>query len=339
MKKLILCLGFLLPLITGCFDMKEVSDELYAIIMAVDKEGDGVKVSVVVPEYSSKEEYITNVYSVESSDMTKALSMLETKKSRKISLLHLKAVVFSEELAREGLFKHALVIQRHLETTNAMGIVISAGSGEELITHISENTSGDIASEIELMLLSPRYTPSNPTVLFEEFYNNMTSVYKSASAPMGNTGESIISGTALFNGDKMTGSLNERETAFFMLANGGKNIVSLDFETEKGKVWVDLKCKKRKISVKNSIHLTLFLEGEMEYSPHMSDMKDKIEKDIKKEIIGVLRRAANLDCDILGAKGYDARNFSFIKDWEKHKVDFENIIVDLKLELLQNVNG
>ena len=92
MKKLILCLGFLLPMITGCFDMKEVSDELYAIIMAVDKEGDGVKVSVVVPEYSSKEEYITNVYSVESSDMTKALSMLETKKSRKISLLHLKVL-------------------------------------------------------------------------------------------------------------------------------------------------------------------------------------------------------------------------------------------------------
>lgn len=339
MKRIVLLILVVLPILTGCYDMKEVSDELYAIIMAVDKTNEGIKISVAVPEYASKEEYQTSVYSVTAQDMTEAVRALNFMKSRKISLLHLKAVIFSEELAKYGLFEHASVLQRHMETTTAMGVVISKCKAEELLSYMCDNTSGDISSETELLLLSDRYNQAYPTILFEEFFNNMTSLYKSPCALYADAGEEFMVGIATFENDVMTGFLDKKSSGFCMLALGENDSMLMDFDVDGEKVWVNLMCKDRKIKVKNSIMLSLSLEGKMEYTPHMSHLIDEIERQIKDGVVKSIRRAAALNCDILGAKGISAKNSIFINDWEQKKIDYENVIVDLKLELLQNVNG
>ncbi len=338
MKKILLLIPCLF-LLSGCYDMKEISDELYAIILAVDKTDEGIKLSVAVPIYASTEENSATTFSVEAEDISLGLDKLDRFVPRRISLLHLKTVIFSEELAESGLFKHTESIQKHMETTNAMGVMVSRCPAEELLKQMCEQTSGNIASETELLMLSGRYNTFYPKVLFEDFYNDMKSVYRSASAPLSDTGDEIMCGTALFSGDIMTGVLNKDESVFCLVASGKLSGVTLTFDTESGRLPVELKCKGSKIRADDHISITAELEGRTEQMTDLAYVEKEIERDIKNGIVSVIRKSAGLGCDVLGLKGYSAKNHMLINTWEKDSVDYENIVAEVNLKLSESVNG
>ena len=338
MKRLLASIIICLPILSGCYDMKEVSDELYAIVLAVDKSDEGITLSVAVPQYGSLEENETKVYSSNATDMSEGLDSLNRLLSRKISLLHLKTVIFSEELAKEGLLDHAGTIQKHLETRNAMGVMISKSRADEMVKALSDRASGNISSEVELLMLTRRYDSFYPTVLFEDFYNNMKSGYRSAYAVYGDVGEDIACGIAMFKDDVMTGVLNREEAAFFMIADGKLKGGGIPFETGDGTVFADIECKKSDIKADSGVEINLSLEARLE-NDSSEDLSNDIKIQINNGVRGMLRKAAACGCDILGINGYAARNYFHIQSWERQTPDFENIIVKSELELTKGVNG
>ncbi len=328
---LVIC-ALLVILLSGCYDMREVSEELYAILLAVDKNVDGLQVSVAVPVYGGGEETETAVFKSEGESITECLDGLNLTLSRKISLLHLKAVVFSEGLASDGLLEIAGAIQKHMETTSAMGVMITEGRGEDYLTKLCEEASGDLSKETELMLLKGRQGTFYPVVRFENFYNDMVSPYRSPCSAYADS-EGNICGIAVFSGEKMMLDLDERESVCLMMIrmrvsekniNFGENTVLIR-KTDSSADWNDVPV------------LTLKIRGETEDND--AELYERIKNTLEFEAESVIQKCARHGADPAGLKGKLAKDFFTIDSWHNKTIDLINTVVKVELSLKESEAG
>lgn len=359
---ILLLTSLLSATVTGCYDLKEVSDELYAIMLGVDKgENNAIRLTVILPVYgggggggeesegggSGSE---NKVYSLEAANVLEGLNNFNLLMSRKISLLHLKAVVFSEELAREGLLPHMTALQEHIETRNAMGVMVVKGTAEDSIKQSGKSSVGSLSKEVEMLLFGDRYNSYFPMVIFEDFYNAMRSSYSQASTiysgfqmdkeneeegDAANTLDSAVLGIAVFSGDKMIGSLNKYESAYYMMLRGefkggmmtfpepedsSRNMV-IDIYSEKGPV---IKTKEEGDNATLDIFLSFkgeieSIEGENNYeSPEqLKQLNEYFAGQVQKGIMETIQKTQQYGSDIFGFGGYVAGDFAKIQDWEE----------------------
>ncbi|WP_336784268.1 Ger(x)C family spore germination protein [Paenibacillus illinoisensis] len=106
--RLVLSLVVLLPLLTGCWDRKELNDLGIMLGLGVDKDGDKIKVSaqVVVPnEVSSKsgggKGTPVTQYQATADTLFEAIQKLTETSPRRIFMAHVRILVFGEEYARK----------------------------------------------------------------------------------------------------------------------------------------------------------------------------------------------------------------------------------------------
>ena len=334
------CMAVILPLVLlcGCSDMREVSDEAYAILLGVDKAKNGVKLTAAMPTYESEEESQNAVYTVVAENIPEGLNKLNFMLTRKVSLMHLKAVVFSAEISREGLSQYAPSIQRHIDVQNAMGVMVSEGSAEEQIRFMCDSGSGNISKEAELLLLSKKYNSFYPVVMFDTFCDNMTSPYISPVCALGTAEGEMISGIALFDGDRMTASLDPSDAAYYMLARGKLRGVQLTFSDG---TYAEITENKSKISVKgNKVSVKITAEGiSGGGTKDINSEREFAEAEMCERTRAVLRLAERSGCDILGAKGEAAKNYLTVSEWQKFTPDEDAADVEVKLTLTRGVNG
>lgn len=141
--------------LTGCMtDAKEIDDQVYILAIGADRGKENkIKLTVQFPTYKGgagggamksggggegggKEEGVvgsTVVESVEAPSLLEGINLLNTFTSRKISLVHLKMVVFSEDFAREGIERYIEPLARFRETRRTMQFVVCRGTAEEFI--------------------------------------------------------------------------------------------------------------------------------------------------------------------------------------------------------------
>ena len=125
---IILVMLIMCQLTTGCYDRRELDELAYPIAVGFDKgEGKFLRMSlqIVVPtkiagggeggggEGGGKES--VSIMTVETPTIYSGLNMVNTYVSKQINLSHVKAIIFSEELAREGIEKYINAITRGRE--------------------------------------------------------------------------------------------------------------------------------------------------------------------------------------------------------------------------------
>lgn len=259
-------------LITGCFDSREIDDEVYAISVGVDK-GSSYKVRLTVqyPTYmigggdneskggskgtEKNAQSGSNVHTIEAPTMLEALDMLSTAISSRVSLMHAKWVIFSEEFARQGIEGYIAGLERYKETRTSMSVLVTRGTAEDFIKENQSDISESLSKSIELLLAQSSFTGFFPKVRFLDFYTAMFSPYKSAITLYGGVNQfdrladatdgpaSLVSrrgllpeelprsgvtkrelvGLAVFHGGKMTGYMDAYETAFYLMITGEYN--------------------------------------------------------------------------------------------------------------------
>ncbi len=253
-------------LLTGCFDAHEIDDEVYAISIGVDKGlREKLRLTIQYPTYkgpgggdssggssdegNKKAQSESIVHTIEAPTMLVAIEMLSTSISRRVSLMHAKWVIFSEEFAREGIEGYIAGLERYKETRPSMSVVIVRGSAEDFITENKSNIGGSLSKSIELLLSQSRFTGFFPTVKFMDFHTAMISTYKCPIAlygglnkfdfdtgdddmnkgrkgllpgevPRSGVAERELAGMAVFHGGKMIGSLDAYETAAYLMVIG-----------------------------------------------------------------------------------------------------------------------
>lgn len=226
MRRLILLL--LLPLqllLGGCWDRIEINDLAIIALVGVDKVEEGVRLSVrvVVPGRSSPggggeagggKGHASVVYSATGSSIPEAAKRIQVRTSRWLFWGHARVIVFGEEMARAGIAPVLDFWTRHRQPREITQVAIAEGTALEFLSYepSMERLLSEALRELLNIQLQSRVTVS-------EFVHSLRSPGHQPSAPMV-TGEPglrggtdvLVTGTALFRGDRMVGRLNRQET-------------------------------------------------------------------------------------------------------------------------------
>ncbi|MBP2653233.1 MAG: gerBC 1 [Firmicutes bacterium] len=245
---------------SGCYGSTETNDVAYVLVIGVDKADEGkqrITVQLAVPGGKSdsatsgrsedgsaqKKPWILNTI-VTPSPAEEAM-LLRSTTSRLNNLTHVGIVIFSEEIARQGLAPQLAQILRSHEYRETLYLIIVPGTAEEYMKHNKPTLEEGISKFYELVFAtateSGYYSPST----LHEFYsrlknaggspyvaysavNPMTLSDKTSGAKMPQQkGDPYLSGgvprtgtenpieflgLAVFREDKMVGVLNSDES-------------------------------------------------------------------------------------------------------------------------------
>lgn len=187
---IILVTLFILLSLSGCYDRREVDDMAYPIAVGLDKgEGNFLRMTlqIAVPTAiggggegggGGGGEKSVSVTTVETPTIYSGLNMVNTYVSKQIDLSHVKAMVFSEELAREGIEKYIHAIIRGREFRPNAYILVARGEGgtaEEFIRSVTPKLEANPAKYYEMVLSAYRYTSFTANTQLVDFYHKMES--------------------------------------------------------------------------------------------------------------------------------------------------------------------
>ncbi|MGW8428070.1 Ger(x)C family spore germination protein [Peribacillus simplex] len=220
------------PFLSGCWDRIEITDLAIVTAAAIDKKGNNqieLSVQVFIPSSISSgggqggssqggSGVTTMVRFAKGSNISDALSKLQSKLPRKIFWGHCKVFVFGEKLAKEGIQEHLDFLLRHPQPREKANVYVSKGEGKPILESLPplENYSGEVLRELSDLHIGMLVT-------LQDLDEMLTGKPQAAALPFvkilppgkGQTklqGIPYIVGTAVFKKDKMTGTLTEKET-------------------------------------------------------------------------------------------------------------------------------
>lgn len=238
---LILCLFFL----TGCSSLSDIETKAYVIALGIDNsETNNIKLSLQIAvlsssgsssEGSQKEE--STIVAVECADINSGISLINSYISKQIDLSHCKAIILSEELAKNGLSNHIYTLVNNVQIRPDCNIIISKCSAYDFLNNSKPVFESIQANYYESILNSTQYTGYIADLYLTDFFSNILSKSSEATAILGGisskenaqnvssisdykAGQTSIDGknnienmgTAVFKDDKLVGELNNIET-------------------------------------------------------------------------------------------------------------------------------
>ena len=185
----ILCLTML----TGCTESKELHEHAYVIAIGIDKsenQEDRIRVTFefVIPIAFNAESnsQVSSITTVESTSLHSAISLANTYISKELNLSHNKVLVFSEEIAYEGLEKYVSTISNDKNYRTNMYIAISKCSAEEYIKNTKPELEKNPAKFYELLFRGYDYTSLLPNSYFLGFFLSTRSTHANPIAILTN---------------------------------------------------------------------------------------------------------------------------------------------------------
>jgi spore germination protein KC len=268
---LFLVTSIFLSCLSGCYDAIEIDDQVYAVSVGVDKGvNNKLRLTVQYPTYkgdtsgssgggqdqSTKQNKVvqegSNVQTVEAPTMLEAIDMLSMAVSRRVSLIHAKWLIFSEDFAKLDVSGYMGGLERFRETRTTMAIIVTKGKAEDFIKENQSNIGSNLSKSVELLMAQSKSAGFFPQIMFSEFYRNLLSTHKQPIAlyagvndfenleekdvtepplvvgkgflpgqlPRRGAEKRELVGIALFNGGKMIGALDSYETTYYMMLTG-----------------------------------------------------------------------------------------------------------------------
>jgi spore germination protein KC len=398
---------------SGCYDRKEVDEMAYVIAIGLDKgKTNYLKMTFQIAnpialggggggggggngeDGGGKSENITFT-TVETPTIYSGLNMVNTYISKQLNLSHAKVVVFSEELAREGIGKYIHAMIRGREFRGNMFVAVSRGNAEDYLRSVTPKLEINPAKYFEYNYGSYTYTGFTPNVRLIDFYmksessssqavavlagvskhesaeefNLKDSTYQEKNRPSPLEGDykagdmpgvgfvkAETMGMVVFDGDKMVGELDGKETLYYLMLTGqfGTAYITLpDPFIENHFVVLSAKYSRRpaiKVKIEDDrpvISVRLKLEADIlsiqsgenyESTDNVEILQRWTEEFIKKEITRLLEKTVSeFKSDTFGFGKYLQMKFITFSEWEncgwlsKYKDSIFDINVDMKI--------
>lgn len=272
MRKIILLLivSLICSSLSSCYDSREIDELGFVIALGVDKGKSNIlrlTFQIAKPGKSGGGEgggegggdKGFSQITIEAPAIHTAINMLNTINSKQINISHIKAIVFSKELAQEGLNLYLHAIIRSREFRPNMNIVVARETAEAYLSSINPQLVLNPSKYYDLAFQSYEYTAFFSDVEFHDFYNAVDSFHQNPVAilagisgyssieditndnstylehghdyPLGGdhyAGEipqigenkAEIMGLAVFDGDRMTGELDGTDSKYYLLCTG-----------------------------------------------------------------------------------------------------------------------
>ncbi|OPZ75019.1 MAG: hypothetical protein BWY80_00338 [Firmicutes bacterium ADurb.Bin456] len=191
---------------------------------------------------------------LKSNSIIPSLNLFDISVDRRLSLLHTKAYIISEELAEEGLEKLLLPLIRYRELRGTSLILISRGSAKDYMEKNKPLLELSPTKQFELIRALTGSHGLYSSTLFQHFYNDLKSLavegtvplvaiqnsdpetaqtaaeegvsnltpgdYVAGEVPITGGNPVQIIGSAVFRGDRMVGSIGGEETRYLLMLQG-----------------------------------------------------------------------------------------------------------------------
>lgn len=273
---IVLVMILLCAFFTGCYDRKEVEDFAYVVAIGLDKGKTNplrLTLQIAVPTVTGAGGgggggdgggekgggKAATLVTIEAPTIYSALNMANTYISKELNLSHVKVIVFSEELAREGVQKYTHTMVRWKEFRPSMYVAVARDSAEEYLKNVEPVLEINHAKFYELSYSGFKYTGFTANTQFINFYLQQESDDMNAVAVLAGVSEnkstedfnleestykmkgrtyalggdfkagdmtvvgdikSEIAGLAVFKGDKMVGEIDAGETTMYLMLAG-----------------------------------------------------------------------------------------------------------------------
>lgn len=378
-KQLLLALAAAL-ILTGCWDKKELANITVVTSMAIDK-GENAKFKLTAEGLNSRE--LNNktaggvapsvVFSEEGDSVAELTKKLNTGLSRHLIYSHMRILVVSEEIAREGMFGFVDYLERNREIRDDFNFLISRNTKAADVLKVTYpfQKSSSMKLFIQLRTLEKEWG-GDPDVRMNDVISAWTSpgrqpvlqaVRIKGNPEKGNSVDNmnkvspdaivIADSLAVFKSDKLLGFMNIKNTRDYLWTQDNlrqtsiafpyrdKKIVTVRIYNNKTKMKTRLVGGKAKMNVK--VHAVGYVEG-TQYPLNFNDVKDyrKVEdlteKQIQKEVKGTIRKAqTTYKADIFGFGEELYRHYP--RDFKKVENKWDEVFSkgDIEVEVIFNL--
>jgi spore germination protein KC len=348
---------------TGCWNYRELDELAIAAGAAMDKNTDGsVHLTIEVVNIAGDGQVAYEPRYVESDGETffEAARKAITKEGKRIYWSHAKAIIMSEELAREDIAKYLDFLFRDAEAREDTWLLISREKTAGEILQSKGVLKSMVSFQIEDTMRSQKSISRFPFIELFEFFDRL--FYKQV-APILPTvhlaqlhGEKTpeVVGTAVFKDKKLIGFLNEEDTKSMLWlrdeVKGGLAIIK-DTAGTKENVTLEIYKSKTKITpiiqegilkMKAEIDLDVSIGEMMGSTDFISGAgKQKLTKAAKAQIEKEINKMYTMARD-----EYNADVFGFGRRiemkmpvvWNQIKGDWDEFFADLELDLNVNIS-
>lgn len=371
MIRMLIILISLLCVLTGCYDANELDDLAYVIAIGIDKGTSKtlqVTFQIAIPvnisgESSSPGKETSTLLTIDADSVYEAVSLANAQISKEVNLSQNKMVVFSEELAKDGLEGYINPFVTNKEIRPRTSVVVCKSTSREFLSTITPVLETNPARYLDLILSSHSYSGYNigtelvdfywneqspyvePIAILAEISNNNSGNSKDNNSPSQEVNENPtpkFSGIAVFSGAKMIGELKEDEIIPHRILTNSLQPVNFALpdikETDKittvtlsqiskSKIKLNLENNIPQINIVANIHAQLVTSGSpTDYfeNENRYQLAKKIEDELSKLIYSYLTKCCKeLKTDITGF-GKNLRP-KYLTLGELEKIDWENI--------------
>ena len=378
---IILCITISMVTLTGCYDNREIEDLAYVVAIGIDEADNNMfnlTFQTAVPKsITTGEGETTSIKSFKTDNFLSGLRKTGRYLSKKINLSHTKIIVVSEGIAKRGLLPFLNGLQNYMELRPNVNIIVSANGAKDYIESLEPKLSANPTKYYDMMFKSyqtdfrvpssqlgdylyrTRSSGSQPVTIYTEIDNSIIDTKKpETDKPEEDQGKKkknmSIKGLAVFNGDKMKGSLDSAETSIYALMTGSIDSIKLEvndpFEDRykilsnvmmdrSSKTTVQINGNKPQINIDLKLHADIeAVQSNINYSDpaKLKKVQKQYEDYLKNEMNSLLTKASyQYKSDIFGFGQIAKKNYSSIQQWEKAKWHdiFPNAVYRIKINM------
>ncbi|MDQ0971121.1 spore germination protein [Neobacillus niacini] len=351
-KRMLLLLFLLVLVLTSCSN-ERVVDQLHILTtLGFDKNKSGYTGTALYSDLSQKGGKISFLQG-NSKQIKLILNKMNNQSTKRIDIAKLRMIMFSKEVAKEGLSHFLLTICKDPLISNYLYIVVT----EESIASVSKGLKDKGRENLPYYMIEQNMQSGNiphsnlSTVLFD-FYGEG----RDFSVPyirFNKNGETEIIGFGIFKDDRLKIVINREEMMLYKLLQGkfiqgdipytindkkGKSTALFSIQYGKGNKTVS----KDKNETKVTYHLTL--NGMVKEYPQgtqveMNKSLVHLKKQLQTDLVLLLNKFKDEKVDPLGT-GDLVRAYS--RDWNEnqfYKEEYSNIAFDVDLNLQLTKSG
>lgn len=213
---------------SASYNSLNIDNSAFAIAIGIDKStSNKLKVTFeflsTSPSGESVSETTPVLNSVDCSSITNGINIMNAYLGRKVNLSHCKLIIFSEELAKDGISDEVYSLINEVQVRPSANIVVSKCNTKYYIENSIPSLENLIPKYYDIFPNTSKYTGYTCNATIGDFFNALVCSSCSPYAILGGKTEKAITGDrlsqniglAVFKDDKLAGELNAIETICF----------------------------------------------------------------------------------------------------------------------------
>ena len=213
----------------------------YVIAIGIDKSSDNTNLQVsfeftdlgAFSESDSEQGSKPIIDTVVAPSISASINLMNAYAGKQVNLSHCKVVVFSEDVARDGILEEVTYLMNSPQIRPTTNIIIASDKAKDYIENSTSSLEGILTKYYNLFPTSAEYTGYTSNILLSRFYQNLTSDESGAVAILGTKSKSANKNSSSQEEDTSNSTKQEvsNNTSLESIATG-ENIVEGDRGTE-----------------------------------------------------------------------------------------------------------